>query len=68
MLDDLRKTHDAHPTDEEIGWMGVDAVTAATRALVLVGVSLMIGVVASYVVSPDDAPGAKVASARAAAH
>jgi len=67
MLDDLRKSHDAHPTGEELGWMGVDPVTVATRALVLVGVSLMIGVVASYVVSPDaDAPVAKVASARAA--
>lgn len=68
MLDDLRKDHDAHPTGEELGWMGVDPVTVATRALVLVGVSLMIGVVASYVVSPDDAPGANVASARTTSH
>ena len=63
MFDDLRKNHDAHPTREELGWMGVDAVTAATRAMVMVGVSLMIWVVASYVVSPDDMPAAKVASA-----
>lgn len=59
MLDDLRKNHDAHPTGEELGWMGVDPVTAAARAMVLVGVSLMIGVAASYVVSPDD-PGIPV--------
>jgi hypothetical protein len=65
MLDDLRKNHDAHPTGEELGWMGVDPVTAAARAMVLVGVSLMIGVAASYVVSPDDAPAAKVAAAAA---
>jgi hypothetical protein len=62
MLDDLRKNHDAQPTPEELGWMGMDPVTVATRALVLVGVSLMIGVVASYAVSPDDAPAAKVAT------
>ncbi|HEX6635799.1 MAG TPA: hypothetical protein VF038_17670 [Usitatibacter sp.] len=61
MLDDLR-THQPEPTGEEREWMGVDALGAATRALVLVGVSLMIGVAASYVVSPDD-PGIPVVAA-----
>jgi hypothetical protein len=67
MLDDLRKNHDAHPSSEELGWMAMDPVTVATRALVLVGVSLMIGVLASYVVSPDEAPAAKVVASRTAA-
>jgi hypothetical protein len=66
MLDDLRKNHDAHPDPEELGWMRTDPVTVATRALVLVGVSLMIGVLASYAVSPDEAPGAKMAASRTA--
>ncbi len=66
MLDDLRD-HDPQPNREETRWMHLDPVTAATRALVLVGVSLMIGVAASYVVSPDDPGVANVASIRTAA-
>jgi hypothetical protein len=61
MLDDLRK-HEPEPTREEREWMHADALGAATRALVMVGVSLMIGVAASYVVSPDD-PGIPVVAA-----
>ena len=66
MLDDLRD-HDPNPNREELGWMNLDPLTAATRALVMVGVSLMIGVAASYVVSPDDPGVANVASIRTAA-
>ncbi len=53
MLDDLRN-HDSRANREEIDWMELDPLTAGTRALVLVGVSLMIGVAGSYLVSPDD--------------
>ena len=67
MLDDLRK-HEAKPNPEESDWMGVDPLGAATRALVMIGVSLMIGVAASYLVAPDDPGIPTVASARAPAH
>jgi hypothetical protein len=66
MLDDLRD-HDPKPSREELGWLNVDPLTAATRALVLVGVSLMVGVAASYFVSPDDPGVANVASIHRAA-
>jgi hypothetical protein len=66
MLDDLRD-HEPNPNREELGWMNLDPLTAATRALVMVGVSLMIGVAASYVVSPDDPGVATVASIGTAA-
>ncbi|HXS51102.1 MAG TPA: hypothetical protein VN782_01105 [Usitatibacter sp.] len=66
MLDDLRD-HDPKPSREELGWMNADPLSAATRALVLVGVSLMIGVAASYFVSPDDPGVANVASIRGSA-
>ena len=66
MLDDLRN-HDPKPNPEELGWMNADPLGAATRALVLVGVSLMIGVAASYFVSPDDPGVANVASIRGTA-
>ena len=63
MLDELRN-HEPLPTREESEWMSLDPVSAATRALVLVGVSLMIGVAASYVVSPDDPGVPVIASAK----
>lgn len=67
MLDDLR-THDPEPTRDESEWMGLDPLGAAAHALVMVGVSLMIGVTVSYIVSPEN-PGVAVASsARAAPH
>ena len=66
MLDDLRK-HDPEANPEELGWMQLDPLTAATRALVLVGVSLMIGVAGSYLVSPDDPGVPMVASIGTAA-
>ena len=47
--------------------MNADPLGAATRALVLVGVSLMIGVAASYFVSPDDPGVSNVASIGATA-
>ena len=53
MLDDLRN-HEAHPTPEERGWMELDLLAAATRAFVMVGFALLIGVAGSYAVSPDD--------------
>jgi hypothetical protein len=48
--------------------MGLDPLGAATRALVMVGISLMIGVAASYLVAPDDPGIPAVASARTAAN
>jgi len=62
MLDDLR-SHDPRPTEEERGWIAADPLTAAARALVLVGISVMIGVAASYVFAPDDPSAAVVATA-----
>ncbi|HUJ01553.1 MAG TPA: hypothetical protein VLY46_15045 [Usitatibacter sp.] len=63
MLDELRD-HDPKANREELDWMQLDPLTAATRALVLVGVALMIGVAASYLVSPDDPGATTVASIR----
>lgn len=65
MLDDLRN-HDPEANPEELGWMRLDPLTAATRALVLVGVSLMVGVGGSYLVSPDD-PGVSTVTSVGAA-
>ncbi len=67
MLDDLRK-HEPEPTREEFRWMGVDPLCAATRALVLVGVSLMVGVGAGYIVAPEDPAVPWVASTRTPAN
>jgi ABC-type dipeptide/oligopeptide/nickel transport system permease subunit len=67
MLDELRK-HEPQPSAEESHWMGLDPLGAATRALVMVGISLMIGVAASYLVAPDDPGIPAVASARTAAN
>ncbi|HSN22480.1 MAG TPA: hypothetical protein VLS49_17480 [Usitatibacter sp.] len=58
MLDDLRN-HEAKPTREESEWVGLDPLMAATRALVMVGVAMMVGVAASYVIAPED-PGVPV--------
>jgi len=55
MLDDIRN-HDAHPTPEELAWMDTDPLKGATRALVMVGVSLMIGMGASFILVPDEVP------------
>jgi hypothetical protein len=67
MLDDLRKTHDARPTEEERAWMDVDPVAGATRALVAVGLAVMIGVVVSYSVTPEDIPHAVISALTAPA-
>jgi hypothetical protein len=52
MLDDIRN-HDAHPSHEELRWISADPLTGATRALVMIGVSVIIGVVASFALAPD---------------
>jgi len=62
MLDDLRKTHDAHPTDEERSWMDFDPVAGAARAMVVVGLALMIGLVAGYSATPEEIPHAVVSA------
>ncbi len=62
MLDDLR-SHEAQPSEEERRWMEVDPLAAAARALVLIGLSVMIGVAASFAVAPDQEPGSVVAAA-----
>ena len=66
MLDDLRR-QDPEANPEELGWMELDPLTAATRAVVLVGVSLIIGVAGSYLASPDDPGVSRVAAATATA-
>ena len=67
MLDDLRKSHDSRPTDEERWWLDFDPVAGATRALVLVGLAVMIGVVVSYSVTPEEIPRAVVSALAAPA-
>jgi hypothetical protein len=62
MLDDLRKNHDARPTTEERYWMNADPVAGAARALAMVGLAVMIGVVVSYSVTPEDIPSAVVSA------
>jgi hypothetical protein len=61
MLDDIRN-HDARPTREELEWMNTDPLQGATRALVMVGVALMIGMAGSFVVMPDEVPAPIVAA------
>jgi hypothetical protein len=61
MLDDLRN-HDARPSAEEIQWMNVDPLKSAAHALVMVGLSIMVGVAASFAAMPEPAPAAVVAS------
>jgi hypothetical protein len=67
MLDDLRKNHDARPTQEERSWMEADPVAGATRALVMVGIAVMIGVVVSYTSTPEEIPRAVVSALAAPA-
>ncbi len=56
MLDDLRKTHDARPTDEERSWMDFDPVAGAARAMVVLGLAVMIGLVVGYSATPEEIP------------
>jgi len=42
MLDDLRN-HDAHPSDEEQKWIGLDDLGAIARAVLLASVALALG-------------------------
>ena len=61
MLDDIRN-HDARPTPEEAQWMGVDPLKSAAHALVMVGLSIMVGVAASFAAMPEPSPTAVAAS------
>ena len=61
MLDDIRN-HDARPTREELEWMNTDPLKGATRAVVMLGVALMVAMAASYSLTPDEAPAPMVAS------
>ena len=61
MLDDIRD-HDASPSPEEVQWMNVDPLKSAAHALVMVGLSIMVGVAASFAAMPEPAPTAVVAS------
>jgi hypothetical protein len=60
MLDDLRKTHDARPTDEERSWMDGDAVEGAARAMIVLGIAVMTGLILSYSATPQQIPHAVV--------
>ena len=61
MLDDIRN-HDAHPSHEELRWISTDPLSGATRALVMIGVSVIIGVAASFALAPDGVPQPVVAT------
>ena len=61
MLDDIRN-HDPRPSPEEEQWMNVDPLKSAAHALVMVGLSIMVGVAASMAAMPEAAPVAVVAS------
>ncbi len=67
MLDDLRKTHDPRPTEEERSWLDFDPVAGAARATVVLGLAMMIGVVVSYSMAPEDIPRAVVSALSAPA-
>jgi hypothetical protein len=62
MLDDIRKNHDASPTEEERSWMDADPVAGAARAMVLVGLAVMIGVVVGYSATPEEIPHAVISA------
>jgi hypothetical protein len=55
MLDDIRN-HDAHPNHEELRWISADPLAGATRALVMIGISVIVGVVASFALAPESVP------------
>ena len=61
MLDDLRN-HDPRPTSEEQQWMGVDPLKSAAHALVMVGLSVMVGVAASFATMSEETPAPVVAA------
>jgi hypothetical protein len=62
MLDDLRKSHDALPTQEERSWMEFDLVQGTAIAMAVLGLAMMVGLVVSYSVSPEDIPHAVVSA------
>ena len=66
MLDDLRKTHDARPTDEERSWMEGDPLAGAARVMILVGIAVTTGLILSYSATPQQIPHAVVSVLSAA--
>ena len=49
MVEEIRRNHDAEPTEEEQHWMNVEPVSAVVGLMVLAGLALAIGVSAATV-------------------
>jgi hypothetical protein len=48
MLDDIRRTHDSHPTDEEQAWLAFNPIDAAARIAAALVLAFAIGGYVSY--------------------
>ncbi|HEX4332966.1 MAG TPA: hypothetical protein VH040_12555 [Usitatibacter sp.] len=48
MLDEIRTTHDSHPTDEEQAWMGFDPIATAARIGAVIVLAFAIAGYVSY--------------------
>ena len=49
MVEEIRRNHDARPTEEERRWMEFEPVSAVVGLMVLAGLALAIGVSATSV-------------------
>lgn len=49
MIDEIRRNHDAAPSEEEQRWMDFEPVSAVVGLMVLAGLALAIGVSAATV-------------------
>ena len=48
MLDDIRRTHDSRPTEEERAWLDFDPIDAAARIAAILVLAFAIGGYVSY--------------------
>ncbi len=55
MLDEIRN-HDAVPTEEEREWIDSDPLDGFSRALIIGGIAMLLGVTVSYLLEPDAQP------------
>lgn len=60
MLDEIRSSHDSHPTDEEQAWMAFDPIAAVARVATVIVLAFAIGGYVAYALeSPHTATVAK---------
>ena len=48
MLDEIRRTHDSHPTGEEQAWLAFDPIDTAARIAAVLVLAFAIGGYVSY--------------------